>query len=313
VSAIAGDVDIMLNLPHRHIESLHLSESYFRSIKEDIIWANISGFGIQGSKKDEAGYDIMVQGLSGLMSITGETQGEPMKLGVAIADVLTALYTVIGVISALFQRKTTQKGCAIDNSLLECTMASLVNVASSYLMNQSPPKRYGNAHPNIVPYQVFKASDKYFILAVGNDLQWQKVCQLMNRSDLAQNPDFSSNQQRVLHREELIPILTELFQDFPASELIAQFSARGIPCGLVKDLPDAFQDPYLEERKFVRQIEHPLAGAITLMSNPIHFSHIDLGIDRHPPLLGEHTDEIMQSLGYSEQEIQDLKSQQVIR
>lgn len=304
---------VMLNLPNRHIEKLDLSETYFRSIKEDIIWANISGFGIQGSKKDDAGYDIMIQGLSGLMSITGEREGQPMKLGVAIADVLTALYTVIAVVSALFQRKDSAQGCAIDNSLLECTMASLVNVASSYLMNHQTPQRFGNEHPNIVPYQVFKAEDKYFILAVGNDQQWQKACQVLNQTELSQNPRFSTNQLRVAHRSELIPLLSAIFLNYQASDLLARFSSVGIPCGLVRSLPEAFQDPYLRERNFVHDLEHPTAGQITLMSNPIHFSHTDLDISRHPPLLGEHTKEIMTFLGYSDQEINELIVQKVIR
>jgi crotonobetainyl-CoA:carnitine CoA-transferase CaiB-like acyl-CoA transferase len=304
---------VMLNLPYRHIEKLNLSEAYFRSIKEDIIWANISGFGIKGSKKDEAGYDIMIQGLSGLMSITGEREGEPMKLGVAIADVLTALYTVIAVVSALFQRKDNQQGCAIDNSLLECTMASLVNVASSYLMNHQTPQRFGNEHPNIVPYQVFKAKDKYFILAVGNDQQWQKACQVLNQTELGQNPRFSTNQLRVAHRQELIPLLSAIFLQYQASDLLARFSSMGIPCGLVRSLPEAFKDPYLIERNFVHDLKHPTAGHITLLSNPIHFSHTDLDITRHPPLLGEHTREIMNFLGYSDEEVEELIFQKVIR
>ncbi len=302
----------MLNYPQKHLEKLNLSESYFRSIKSDIIWANISGFGLHGSRKNDPGYDIMIQGLSGLMSITGEADGEPMKVGVAIADVLTALYTVIAVLSALFQRKTSHEGCAIDNSLLECTMASLVNVAGSYLMQKTPPKRYGNGHPNIVPYQVFKAKDSYFILAVGNDLQWQKACEVMNRTDLALHPQYSSNKLRVEHRKELIPELDRLFLTKTAHQWISDFSLKGIPCGKVQSLEESFEDPYLIERNFIRSVQHPLAGMITLMSNPIHFSHVDLSIERPPPLLGEHTEEVMRMLNYTPEEIQSFKVHGVI-
>ncbi len=304
---------VIMNYPLKHLEKLDLTEEWFRSIRADIIWANISGFGLHGSRKNEAGYDIMIQGLSGLMSITGEPDREPMKVGVAIADVLTALYTVIAVVSALYQRKNKTLGCAIDNSLLECTMASLANVASAYLMNKKNPERYGNQHPNIVPYQVFQAKDQYFILAVGNDNQWQKTCLVLQRDDLAQNPDYASNQLRVINREKLIPLLSDVFLLWNVEDLLNELKLNGVPCGLVRTLPEAFSDPLLMERNFVQSLNHPKAGTIELTVNPIRYSHVDLEIYRPPPLLGEHSREILKEVNFTPEEINTFFKEQIVR
>lgn len=303
---------VILNFPKGHLEKLKLTYSDVVDIKPNIIWANITGFGLTGPRAYDPGYDIMIQGFSGLMSITGEKSGEPMKVGVAISDVVTALYTAIAVISAIRRKEQTGQGAMIDNSLLECTVSSLVNVASSYLMNTKNPLRYGNEHPNIVPYQVFKAQDEYFILAVGNDSQWKKLCKICLRKDLEENPLYSLNKDRVKHREQLIPILSQIFLSNTAFYWINALVNEGIPAGPVNELSELFDDPQMINRELKQTINHPSYGTVDVLRNPIHFQDVDLDIAQPPPILGEHTNEILQNLGYSELDISIFKKEGII-
>jgi crotonobetainyl-CoA:carnitine CoA-transferase CaiB-like acyl-CoA transferase len=303
---------VVLNFPKGHLEKLKLHYSDFCSVKPEIIWANITGFGLTGPRAYEPGYDIMVQGFSGLMSITGEKDGSPMKVGVAISDVITALYTAIAITSAIRRKEKTGIGAMIDNSLLECTVSSLANVASSYLMSDLNPKRFGNEHPNIVPYQVFKASDEYFILAVGNDNQWQKLCKIMERPDLSEDTFLQTNQNRVKNRDRLIPILENIFQTKPSSFWIKASNDEGIPAGPVQQLSDTFNDSQMIERGLQQKVHHDAYGSVNILRNPIHFGDVELSIEQPPPTLGEHTIEILSKLGLTKNEIESLKDKGII-
>lgn len=303
---------VVLNFPKGHLEKLKLEYTDFCIFKPDIIWANITGFGLTGPRAYEPGYDIMIQGFSGLMSITGEKKGSPMKVGVAIADVITALYTTIAITSAIRRKEKTGLGAMIDNSLLECTVSSLVNVASSYLMSELNPHRFGNEHPNIVPYQVFKGSDEYFILAVGNDNQWQKLCKIIQRNDLSEDISFLTNKNRVKNRDRLIPLLETIFLTKPSSSWIKACVDQGIPAGPVNYLSDTFQDSQILERGLQQKVNHDSYGTVNIMRNPIHFGDFELAIEQAPPTLGEHTSEILLDLGFSYHEIKEMKDNGII-
>ncbi|MEO0230135.1 MAG: CoA transferase [candidate division WOR-3 bacterium] len=303
---------VILNFLPDVLQNLKLTYEDIKRIKEDIIWASITGFGLTGPKSTKPGYDVLIQGISGLMSITGEPDGEPMKVGVAICDVLTALYTVIAVEAALIRRKITGQGAMIDNSLLEASIASLVNVANNYLIGGIIPKRYGNAHPNIVPYQVFRASDDYIIIGVGNEEQWKRFCKVIEREDLLTDPRFETNAKRLENRDILIPIIEDIIKQKPAEYWLTRLDEAHIPAGPINTVDKAINDEQVRARNFIQEIDHPTAGKIKLMKNPIHFGDIELDIYRHPPLLGEHTEEILLELGYNHEEIKNLKAKGVI-
>ncbi len=306
-----ADIVILNYLPDV-LESLHLTYEELKTIKPDIIWASITGFGLEGPKAQRPGYDVLIQGLSGLMSITGEPDGQPMKVGVAICDVLTALYTVIAIEAALIRRSQTGAGAKIDNSLLECSIASLVNVANNYLIGGVIPKRYGNAHPNIVPYQVFKAKDEYIIIGVGNEEQWKRFCKVIEREDLASDPRFETNAKRLENRNVLIPIIEEIISQRDGDYWLKRLEEAGIPSGPINTVDKAINDEQVVYRKFIQEIDHPTGGRIKLMRNPIHFGDFELDIYRHPPLLGEHTEEILLELGYTREEYNKFKEEGVV-
>ncbi len=303
---------LILNFLPETLRKLKLEYEDVRSIKSDIIWASITGFGLDSFRNNEPGYDVLIQGLSGFMSITGEKDGPPMKVGVAICDIFTALYTVIAILSALRRRDITKKGAKIDNSLLECSMASLANVAANYLIGGQIPQRYGNQHPNIVPYQAFKAKDDYFIVAVGNDEQFKRLCEVIGKPELAEDPRFKTNPERLKHREILIPILEKTFAEKERDYWITTLKKASIPAGPVRNVKEAFEDHYVIERHFVEEISHPTAGKIRLFTNPIHMDGKTFPIYRHPPLLGEHTEEILKEIGYNQLEIENLRKNGII-
>ena len=235
----------------------------------------------------------MVQGMGGIMSLTGEPDGQPMKVGVAVADVVCGLYASNAILAALLHRDRTGEGQSIDLSLLDTQVAWLVNQGLNYLTSGQPPARLGNAHPNIVPYQVFAASDGHFILAVGNDAQFQRFAAFADALELAREPRFATNPERVRHRGELVPILEALARRHPMAHW-----REGVPCGPVNDLRGVFDDPQVRERGMRIEMPHPLAatGTVALIGNPITSSAGVVAYERAPPLLGEHTDEILQEL-----------------
>lgn len=270
-------------------ESLHLQFP-------KLIYCSITGFGQTGQWKDRPGYDFMIQALGGLMSFTGEPDGAPMKTGVAVADLFAGQNAVIAILAALQARTLTGEGQHLDISLFDSQISWLANVASNYLISGNLPGRYGNAHPNIVPYQSFRASDHWFVLAVGNDRQFVRLCQLLEMPELAGDEKFATNSARVCHRAELIPMLSQLFHARTAAEWLGLLDKAEIPCGLVQNLKEVFSMVQVQEREMLVQMDHPAIGALPLVGSPLKMSATPVAYRRPPPLLGQHTAEVLEEL-----------------
>ena len=261
-----------------------------------LIYCSITGFGQTGPLRDRPGYDFMIQAMGGLISITGEPDGEPMKVGVAVADLFAGQNAVIALLAALQARTQTGKGQHLDISLFDSQVAMLANVASSYLISGNLPKRYGNAHANIVPYQSFQASDAWFVIAVGNDRQFEKLCEVIDKQELASDMRFHSNSGRVENREELIVLLKPIFLEKTASEWLSSLEAAQIPCGPISTLDKVFAEPQVGEREMLIEMDHPGIGNLRLVGSPLKFSDTPVDYKLPPPRLGEHTEEILKEL-----------------
>lgn len=282
-------------------------------INPKLIYCSVTGFGQTGPLRDRPGYDLMIQAMGGLMSITGEPDGEPMKVGVAVADLFAGQNAVIAILAALQARTQTGKGQHLDISLLDSQVGMLANVASSYLVSGNSPKRYGNAHANIVPYQSFQASDAWFVLAVGNDKQFEKLCVVLGKRELAQDSRFVTNADRVKNRDELLALLKPIFLERTAEEWLTMLEGAGIPCGPINTLDKVFSMPHVEAREMLIHMEHSKLGDLRLVGSPLKFSKTPVDYNLPPPRLGEHTEEILQEiLGYSSQDIIDLRERHVI-
>jgi glutaryl-CoA transferase len=290
----------------------------YPSLKDELprlVYCSISGFGQTGPYASRAGYDFLVQGMGGIMSITGDPDGPPMKVGVAVADVVCGLYAAIAIMGALRHRDLTGEGQHIDLGLLDTQVAWLANQGMNYLSSGTPPGRLGNAHPNIVPYQVFPASDGYFILAVGNDSQFRRFAAFAEAAHLADDPRFATNPARVRYRGELIPLIEALTRAQPVAHWLAGLQASGVPCGPVNDLRQVFDDPQIRHRQMSITMPHPAApgGRVSLIANPIRYSATPVEYRRAPPTLGEHTDEVLQEiLGLTQAERTRLRTNGVI-
>lgn len=281
-----------------------------------LVYCSITGFGHTGPMADLAGYDYLAQGHSGLMSITGEPDGAPLKVGVAVTDVLSGLYASNAILAALRHRDRTGAGQHIDCALLDCAVASLVNVASAYLVSGKRPKRQGNAHPSIVPYTVMPSSDGHFILAVGNDSQFQKWCDFAGASELRIDPRFETNPLRVTNRQSLLPAMTAYTVQRTKQEWIEGLGAMGVPCGPIQSIDEVFDDPQVLARGMKVALPHDLAGNGTapLIGSPLKFSKTPVQYRRAPPYLGQHTDEILKEiLDCDATEIEVLKGSGAVR
>ena len=278
-----------------------------------IIYCSISGFGQDGPYQSRPAYDQIMQGISGLMSITGDPEGEPEKIGVAVTDIGAGMWAAFAVMSALYRREQDDQGQYIDISMLDAQVAWLTYQAGFYFAYGRPPQRLGKAHPTLVPYQAFMASDgKYFNVAVGSDRLWERFCQAVKREDLKDHPDYATNGVRVENRTTLSPLLQEYFLTRTADEWVADLQANSVPAGPINDLHDVFSDPQVLHRDMFLEIPHPTLGSIKQTGLPIKFSRTPGGLDQHPPLLGEHNEAILQELGYSPAEIEEFVSQSVI-
>jgi crotonobetainyl-CoA:carnitine CoA-transferase CaiB-like acyl-CoA transferase len=266
-----------------------------------LVYCSITGYGQTGPYRHNAGYDYAVQGMGGLMSVTGERDdlpgGGPQKVGVAVADLFTGMYATVAILAALRHRDATGQGQAIDMALLDTQVAMLANLGANYMVTGKPPRRAGNAHQNIVPYQVFAVDDGHLILAVGNDAQFERFCQVAGCSNLAADPRFARNQGRVQHRATLVPLLEAVLLQRKRAEWLAQLEAAKVPCGPINDLDDVFADPQVQARGMAVPVAHPLNPALRLVASPMKLSVTPPRVYAHPPLLGEHTDAVLAELG----------------
>lgn len=316
---LAANSDILLeNYKVGGLKKYGLDYESLKAINPRLIYCSITGFGQDGPYAKRAGYDFLVQGMSGLMSVTGEKDGRPgagpQKVGVALTDVLTGMYATTGVLAALAAREQTGEGQYIDVALMDVQVACLANQAMNYLVSGNSPARLGNAHPNIVPYQSFETSDGYMILAVGNDAQFAKFCQEAGQPELAEDERFVTNAQRVANREALVALLEPLVRERSTANWIAALEARSVPCGPINSIGDAFNDPQIKARQMQIEIDHPgaLSGRSPSVANPLKMSGTPIAYDKPAPLLGEHTRKILEETGLTPEQIQQLIAQGVI-
>ncbi len=288
----------------------------YESLKADnpkLVYCSITGFGQTGPYAERAGYDFMIQAMGGMMSVTGAADGEPMKIGVALADVLTGLYAANAVQAALIHQLRTGEGQYIDMALLDVQVATLANQAMNYLATGNNPKRLGNAHPNIVPYQAFKTADGFMILAVGNDAQFRRFCELSGKPELAEDERFKQNSSRVKHREELVPQVAEIMLTRTTDAWLKELNQRGIPCGPINNLDQVFADPQVQHRGMRQTLNHPSAGTVSSVGNPIKLSSTPVEYDRAPPVLGQDTEEVLTALlGIEAEEISRLRDDGIV-
>ena len=298
VRALAQRSDILLeNFKVGGLAKYGLDYASLSALNPRLIYCSVTGFGQAGPYAHRAGYDFMIQGMGGIMDLTGEPNGAPQKIGVAFADIFTGTYGTIAVLAALAQRERTGLGQHVDMSLLDSMVGVLANQATSYLVSGVQPRRMGNAHPNIVPYQAFAVSDGYVIIAVGSDAQFARLCEFLGMSEIAADPRFATNATRVTHRDELVGRLAGSLASRTRDEVLAEMEKRGVPAGPINTVADVFADPQVAHRGM--RVDLPLPGGGTLPSvrTPIQFSGAELALQRASPRLGEHTDEILAELG----------------
>lgn len=313
VRELAARCDVLLeNYKVGGLEKYGLDYASIRAINPGIIYCSITGFGQTGPYKNRAGYDAMIQGMGGLMSITGVPEGQPgagpQKVGVAAADLMTGMYAVSAVLAAVIHRNETGRGQHIDLALLDTQVAWLANQAQNFLTSGKNPERQGTGHPNIVPYQAVPSSDGYFMLAIGNDAQFKRFCHIAGLDELAEQPAYATNSARVLAREQLVPLIEAATAKRDSAWWLEKLSDAHVPCGPINNLDQVFADPQVQARGMVVEQQHPRAGSVKTVRNPALFSESPLEYEQGPPVLGEHTEAVLRELlGKSDEEIRQLK------
>ncbi|MDN7428262.1 CoA transferase [Burkholderia sp. AU16741] len=318
VRELAAQSDVVLeNYKVGQLKKYGLDYESLRAVKPDLVYCSVTGFGQTGPYAHRAGYDFIVQGIGGFMSITGERDGEPgggpQKAGVAIADLATGLYSTIAVLAALAHRDRTGEGQYIDMALLDVQVALLANMNTNFLASGKPPVRWGNAHPNIVPYQTFQTRDGWIIVAVGNDGQFRKFVEAGGRAELADDERFATNPSRVRHRDTLVPILAEMVKARDKADWIGALEAAGVPCGPINELDEVFDNEQVVARGMQVSLPHPCGADVKLVRNPIRMSATPPDARTAPPLLGAQTEDVLRDmLGYDDVRIAALKAKQAI-
>jgi len=317
IKALAKDADIILeNYKVGTLERYQLNYDSIRKINEKIIYCSITGFGQTGPKSNQLAYDFLIQAMGGLMSVTGEKDqnpgGGPQKVGIPIIDLITGSYATIGILAALASREVTGQGEYIDMSMLDVQVGLLSNQAMNYLMTGKTPLRNGNAHPNIQPQDVFKCSDGQIVLAVGNDSQFEKLCEALELTELCKDQRFKTNAQRIKNLLELRSLLDQAFIKNSRSYWTQKMQDAEVPCGPINSIAEALNDPQIVHRQMVRELDHPISGKVPQVMTPFHFTNSSIKVDQAPPLLGQHTLSILSDLGLSDDEIQKLKDDCVI-
>jgi crotonobetainyl-CoA:carnitine CoA-transferase CaiB-like acyl-CoA transferase len=317
VKRLAAQADVLVeNFKVGDMARYGLDAESLRREFPRLVYCSITGFGQTGPYRERAGYDYAIQGLGGLMSVTGERDdkpgGGPQKVGVAVADLFTGLYATVAILAALRHRDATGQGQMVDMALLDSQVAMLANLGANYLVTRQPPRRAGNAHQNIVPYQVFEVADGHLILAVGNDGQFERFCRVAGCEALVGDERFATNAARVRHREALVALLQPVLLARPRDAWLAALEAAKVPAGPINDLAQVFADPQVLSRGMVTQVAHPRRQSLELVASPIKLSATPAQVRRPPPLLGEHTDDVLAELGIDAAERARLRAEGVI-
>ncbi|MGD1993447.1 MAG: CoA transferase [Anaerolineae bacterium] len=310
--AEASDV-LVENFRAGTLDRMGLGYDDLHALNPGLVYCSISGYGRTGPCADRPGYDFIIQAEGGLMGITGPEEGPPSRVGVPIIDITAGMFAATAILAALRARDVSGEGQRVDLSLLETGVALLANVASNYLVGGESPRRLGNAHPNITPYEAFRARDRWFALAAANQRQWALLCRVIGRPDLVQDSRFATNQARISHRSELVTELQAVFEERDAADWLADFRAAGLPCGPINDVPDVFAHPQAEARQLALEAHHPTAGVVRTTGFPYTFSDTPAEVRLPPPRLGEHTQAVLtELLGYSAAEVADLEAEGAI-
>lgn len=318
IRALARDSDVVIeNYKVGQLKKYGLDYDSLKLLKPDLIYCSVTGFGQTGPYAQRPGYDFIIQGLGGFMSVTGEADdlpgGGPQKAGVAIVDLFTGMYASSAILAAVIHRDRSGEGQYIDMALLDTQIAVMANISSNYLCTGVAPRRWGNAHPNIVPYQTFPTSDGWMIIAVGNDSQFRQFVKAGGREHLADDPRFADNPSRVAHRSVLVPLLTEMTMTKTKNDWIATLEKANVPCGPINDLEEVFANEQVVSRQIELQVPHPTAGTMKLVSSPMKLSATPVEVRMAPPTLGQHTDEVLRErLGMSAEQISALRNNQIL-
>ena len=317
VRRLAAGADVVIeNFKVGKLARYGLDAASLRAANPRLIYCSVTGFGQVGPRRDQAAYDFAIQAMGGLMSVTGERDdalgGGPQKIGVPIVDLMTGMYAAVAILAALARRAETGQGDTIDLAMLDVQAAFLANQAMNWLVGGQTPRRGGNRHPNIQPQDVFPCADGQIVLAVGNDGQFAKLCEAIGRPDWAQDERFAANAARVRNSAALSPLLAERFRDFTKGELTAVLDAAGVPCGPINAVPQVFDDPQVVHRRMLRRLPHPAAGTVPQVVSPMNFAEAPLAFDRAPPLLGQHTAEVLAEVGLGPAEVEALAARGVV-
>ena len=313
VRSLAADADVMIeSFRAGALERMGLGYEDIRRINPGIVYCSISGYGRTGPMAEKPGYDLIIQAYSGLMDLTGEPDGLPLRVGFSLVDLFTGMMAYGSVVTALYHQRQTGQGQRIEAALLDGQVAALSYHATAYMATGVVPQRMGSGHPSLVPYQSFPASDGYFILGVANQGLWERFCAAIERPDLLEDTRFKTNDDRVAHRAECVGLLSEIFRTRTVAEWVEVIERAGVPCGPINRVDDVVNNPQVQARNMIAELSHPNVPNLRIPNSPLKLAETPADIKRPPPLLGQHNDEILAELGYGAVEIGELKRKGVI-